>query len=121
MKEYLQKVVDGKDLAQTEMTGAFDLIMSGAATPAQIAGFIVALRMKGETVDEIAGGAASMRQHAVFVDPGGKPVVDTCGTGGDACDTFNVSTTAAFVSSADPRHIGDSPPLPSPGLATMAY
>lgn len=97
MKQYLAKVIEKQDLTQTEMTEAFDLIMSGDATPSQIAGFIVALRMKGETVDEIAGGAASMRQHAVFVDPGGLPVVDTCGTGGDSCDTFNISTTSALV------------------------
>jgi len=97
MKKYLQKVMDGKDLTQTEMAEAFDLIMSGEATPAQIAGFIVALRMKGEVPEEIAGGASSMRRHAVFIDCGGLPVVDTCGTGGDTCDTFNVSTTAAFV------------------------
>jgi len=97
MKQYLQKVIDRTDLTQTEMSEAFDLIMSGEATPAQIAAFIVALRMKGETVDEIAGGAASMRRHAVFIDTGVLDVVDTCGTGGDACDTFNISTTAAFV------------------------
>jgi len=97
VKPYLQKVVDGQDLTRTEMTEAFDLLMSGEATPAQIAGFIVALRMKGECVEEIAGGAWSMRRHAVLIDTGGLPVVDTCGTGGDACDTFNVSTTAAFV------------------------
>ena len=97
MKEYLNKVIDRRDLTQGEMTAAFDEIMSGGATPAQIAAFIVALRMKGETVVEIAGAAAAMRQHAVFIDAGGLPVVDTCGTGGDACDTFNISTTAAFV------------------------
>jgi len=97
MKQYLAKVIEKQDLTQGEMTEAFDLIMSGEATPSQIAGFIVALRMKGETVDEIAGGAASMRQHAVFVDPAGLPVVDTCGTGGDSCDTFNISTTSAIV------------------------
>jgi len=79
------------------MSEAFDVIMSGEATPAQIGAFIVALRMKGETVDEIAGGASSMRRHALFIDAGGLPVVDTCGTGGDSCDTFNISTTAAFV------------------------
>jgi anthranilate phosphoribosyltransferase len=71
--------------------------MSGQATPAQIAGIIVALRMKGETIDEIAGSAASMRRHAVLVDTGGRPVVDTCGTGGDGINTFNISTTAAFI------------------------
>ena len=97
MKEYLQKVMDGADLTGGESGAAFDLIMSGAATPAQIGAFIVALRMKGESIDEIAGAAGSMRRHAVFIDTGGLPVVDTCGTGGDACDTFNVSTTAAFV------------------------
>ncbi|MBA4387144.1 MAG: anthranilate phosphoribosyltransferase [Verrucomicrobia bacterium] len=97
MKQYLQKVMDRKDLSQADMSAAFDLIMSGQATAAQIAGFIVALRMKGESVDEIAGAASSMRRHAVFVDTGGLPVVDTCGTGGDSLNTFNVSTTAAFV------------------------
>ncbi len=97
MKQTLQKLIDRENLTQAEMTGAFDAIMGGEATPAQIAGLIVALRCKGETVDEIAGAAASMRRHAVFIDAGGLPVVDTCGTGGDGCHTFNISTTAAFV------------------------
>ena len=97
MKEYLRKVTGGENLTQAETAAAFDLIMTGEATPAQIAGLITALRMKGETVDEIAGGAASMRRHAVFIDCGGRPVVDTCGTGGDGRNTFNVSTTAALV------------------------
>ncbi|MBT3194344.1 MAG: anthranilate phosphoribosyltransferase [Verrucomicrobia bacterium] len=97
MKQFLQKITAGENLTQAEMVSAFDLIMSGDATPAQIAGFIVALRMKGESVDEIAGGAESMRRHAVFIDCTGLQVVDTCGTGGDSCNTFNISTTAAFV------------------------
>jgi anthranilate phosphoribosyltransferase len=97
MKLFLQKVTARENLTQSEMVEAFDMIMSGEATPAQIAGFIVALRMKGETVEEIAGGAESMRRHAIFIDSTGLPVVDTCGTGGDSCDTFNISTTAAFV------------------------
>jgi anthranilate phosphoribosyltransferase len=97
MKPYLQKILDKKNLTQAETAEAFDLIMSGQATPAQIGGLIVALRMKGESVDEIAGGASSMRRHAVFIDAGGLPVVDTCGTGGDGRDTFNISTTAAFI------------------------
>ena len=97
MKTYLSKLIEGKDLSQSETSEAFDVIMSGEATPAQIGAFITALRMKGETVDEIAGGASSMRRHAVFIDTGVLDVVDTCGTGGDSCDTFNVSTTAAFV------------------------
>lgn len=97
MKTFLKKVTGGDNLTQSEMAAAFDLIMAGEATPAQIAGFIVALRMKGETVDELAGGAESMRRHALFIDTTGLEVVDTCGTGGDSCNTFNVSTTAAFV------------------------
>lgn len=97
MKAFIQKVIERQDLGQAEMTEAFDRIMSGEVTPAQIGAFIVALRMKGETIEEISGAAASMRRHAVFVDPGGLPVVDTCGTGGDGSDSFNVSTTSAFV------------------------
>jgi len=97
MKEFLQKIMVRRDLTQAETVAAFDLIMSGQATPAQIGGFLTALRMKGESVDELAGGAASMRRHAVYIDAGGLPVVDTCGTGGDACGTFNISTTAAFI------------------------
>ena len=97
MKQYLQKIMERIDLTREEAAQAFDIIMSGEATPAQIGAFIVALRMKGESADEIAGGASSMRRHAVFIDTGGLPVVDTCGTGGDARDTFNISTTAAFI------------------------
>jgi len=97
MKRYLQKVIEGQSLSQAETTEAFDLIMSGEATQAQIGAFIIALKMKGEAIEEIAGGAASMRRHAVLIDAGGLPVVDTCGTGGDSSNTFNISTTAAFV------------------------
>jgi anthranilate phosphoribosyltransferase len=97
MKQFLQKLMERQDLTQAEMTEVFDQIMSGQVTPAQIGGLLVALRMKGETVDEIAGAARSMRRHAIFVDPRGRPVVDTCGTGGDSLRTFNISTTAAFV------------------------
>ena len=97
MKRFLEKVLARQNLSQAEAAEAFDLIMSGEATPAQIAGLIIALRMKGEAVDEIAGGASSMRRHAVFIDACGHDVVDTCGTGGDTLGTFNISTTAAFV------------------------
>lgn len=97
MKAYLEKVMGGQDLSQSEMKSAMDLVMSGEAGPAQIAAFLVALRIKGETVDEVAGGAASMREHAVQIDAGGLDVVDTCGTGGDGAHTFNISTAAAFV------------------------
>ena len=97
MKPALQKIVERRDLTQDEAAQAFDAIMAGEATPAQIGAFIMGLRMKGECVDEIAGSASSMRRHAVLIDAGGLPVVDTCGTGGDGSGTFNISTTAAFV------------------------
>jgi anthranilate phosphoribosyltransferase len=97
MKAYLDKILDGRNLTQSETQEAFDLIMSGETTPCQIAGLIVALRMKGETVDEIAGAASSMRRHATMIDPCGLAVVDTCGTGGDNAGTFNISTAAALV------------------------
>ncbi|MEI8352431.1 MAG: anthranilate phosphoribosyltransferase [bacterium] len=97
MKRYLQKLVERQDLSEQETAGAFDLIMNGEATPAQLGAFLTALRLKGETADEITGATRSMRRHAVFVDPRGQPVVDTCGTGGDSLGTFNISTTAAFV------------------------
>lgn len=97
MRALLEKLVARRDLTQDEASGAFDAIMAGEATPAQIGALIAMLRMKGECVDEIAGGAASMRRHAVFIDTGGRRVVDTCGTGGDGSGTFNVSTTAALV------------------------
>jgi len=97
MHEHIRSVIEGRNLSQEEMNSVFDQIMTGRATSAQIAGLVVALRMKGETVEEIAGAAAAMRRHAVFIDAGGLQVVDTCGTGGDHTDTFNISTAAAFV------------------------
>lgn len=97
IKELLKMVVAGDDLSSDEITQAMDDIMEGNASPAQIAGFITALRMKGETVDEVSGAAASMRKHAAYIDAGARSVVDTCGTGGDGASTFNISTTAAFV------------------------
>jgi len=97
LKEMLQTIINHDDLSREEMAQAMDEIMEGRATPAQIAGFITALRMKGETAEEVAGAAASMRRHAEYIDAGAVNVVDTCGTGGDSVDTFNISTTAAFV------------------------
>jgi anthranilate phosphoribosyltransferase len=99
IKEAIGKVVAGKDLSEEEMIGAMEEIMSGSATPAQIGSFITALRMKGETVEEISGAALVMRRKAAKVPLDNQPdiIVDTCGTGGDASGTFNVSTTAAFV------------------------
>ena len=96
-KEVLSKVIDGNDVSMDEMSVAMDAIMEGDLTPAQIAGLIVALRMKGETVAEITGAAGSMRRHATYIDAGARSVVDTCGTGGDAAGTFNISTTTAFI------------------------
>ncbi len=97
MKVLLQRLIEGGNLAQSESAELFDAIMGGTVPPAQVAGLLVALRAKGETVEEIAGAASSMRRHAVFIDAGGLRVVDTCGTGGDGSGTFNISTTAAFV------------------------
>jgi anthranilate phosphoribosyltransferase len=99
IKKAIHKIVEGKDLTEKEMSGVFRAIMSGKATSAQIAAFIVALNMKGVTVDEITGAAKVMREKAVRVTlpPSKAPVVDTCGTGGTGVHTFNISTTVAFV------------------------
>jgi anthranilate phosphoribosyltransferase len=97
MKDAIKKVVEGKDLTRQEAAIAMDTIMGGNATPSQIAAFITALRMKGETIDEITGCAEKMREHAINIYPKQKDVVDTCGTGGDVSGTFNISTVAAIV------------------------
>src|SRR3989344_7566738 len=99
IKEAIAKLVDGKNLESEEAEEAMEEIMSGKATDAQIAGFLVALRMKGETVDEITSFAKVMRQKAGKIDLEGhnEIIVDTCGTGGDNSNTFNISTAAAFV------------------------
>ncbi|MDD5483689.1 MAG: anthranilate phosphoribosyltransferase [Kiritimatiellae bacterium] len=97
IRKYLQKIIDRHDLSADETSSVFDLIMDGRLTGAQIAALISVLRMKGESADEIAGAASAMRRHAVKIDTGGLAVVDTCGTGGDGGNTFNISTTAAFV------------------------
>ncbi|MHB8988429.1 MAG: anthranilate phosphoribosyltransferase [Desulfobulbia bacterium] len=102
MKQAIAKVVAGTDLSEAEMVGVMETIMGGEATPAQIGAFITALRIKGETVDEITGAARVMRAKATKVDGVGEGgiLVDTCGTGGDSSGTFNVSTTTAFVVAA---------------------
>jgi anthranilate phosphoribosyltransferase len=97
MKEEIKKIVDGKDLTREEAALSMDTIMRGDATPSQIAAFITALRMKGETIDEITGFAEKMREHAINIFPHQKNLVDTCGTGGDVSGTFNISTVSAFV------------------------
>ncbi|HNT35860.1 MAG TPA: anthranilate phosphoribosyltransferase [bacterium] len=94
---FLKKVVSNQSLSAQESHEAMTIIMDGEATPAQIAGYLVSLRMKGETPEEIVGAARAMREHATPVDVGDLFVVDTCGTGGDAKGTINVSTLAAFI------------------------
>jgi anthranilate phosphoribosyltransferase len=98
----IAQLLDRRDLSEDEAYGTMMQIMRGEATPAQIGGFLVALRMKGETVAEIAGCARAMREHAVAVHPlrefaADAPLTDIVGTGGDHSGTFNISTTAAFV------------------------
>src|SRR5256885_5963759 len=106
--EAVRALVDRRDLTRIEAAAAMEAIMSGSATNAQIAAFLTALRMKGETVEELIGFAQVMRQKAVKVRAHGADVVaqtgtdremliDTCGTGGDASGTLNVSTATAFV------------------------
>jgi anthranilate phosphoribosyltransferase len=114
LKELLHKLVDGVDLTEGEMVDAMEAIMGGEATHAQMAAFLTALRIKGETVAEVTGAARVMREHATPIRVEKRPqpvvsvdreeinvdletIVDTCGTGGDGTHTFNISTTTAFV------------------------
>ncbi len=97
IRETINQLLEGQSLPAEQAEGVMDEIMTGAATPAQIAGFLVALRVKGETADEITGCARAMRRAAVTVSPERADVIDTCGTGGDQAGTFNISTTTAFV------------------------
>lgn len=97
IKEAIAKTVEGEDLAAAEAEGVMQEIMSGEATPAQIGAFLTTLRMKGETAEEIVGCARAMRRNAIPVRPQRQDLVDTCGTGGDGANTFNISTTVAFV------------------------
>src|SRR5216684_9267666 len=96
---YLHAVAEHRPLNAEQAREAMEGILAGEVSPAQIAAFLTALRMKGETVDELVGFARAMRAVAVRVDPGlnGEPLLDTCGTGGDGQSTFNISTIAAFV------------------------
>jgi anthranilate phosphoribosyltransferase len=98
--EAIDRLVRGESLTGAEAAGAMEEVMDGAATPAQIGALLVALRMKGETVEEITGLARVMRSRATPVEVGEYEVVDTCGTGGDRSGTFNISTAAAIVASA---------------------
>jgi anthranilate phosphoribosyltransferase len=96
----IQTLLDGNDLGRDEAHEVMSEIMAGEATPAQVGGFLVALRAKGETADEIAGCAEAMRSHVLAVQPKRTDVVDVVGTGGDGARTFNISTTAALVAAA---------------------
>ncbi len=96
----IDRVLDGHDLTREEARDAMGTIMRGDATAAQIAGFLIALRSKGETADEIAGCAEAMREHALPVRPKRDDLVDTAGTGGDGAGTINISTAAGLVAAA---------------------
>jgi len=100
MQAAIKAVTEGKNLSAEEMTSVMRTIMTGEATQAQIGGFLIGLRMKGETVDEIAAAAGVMRELAARVEVKAEHMVDTCGTGGDGASTFNISTTSAFVVAA---------------------
>ena len=104
MKQAIQQLIGGEHLTEEQAASVMQQIMEGEATPAQIAALVVALRMKGETVEEITGFARVMRHYAVKVPVHtDKVIVDTCGTGGDSLNTFNISTAAALVVAADGR------------------
>jgi anthranilate phosphoribosyltransferase len=100
IQQALQLLLDGHSLDRGQARAVMDEIMRGEATPGQIGGFLVALRLKGETADEIAGCAEAMRDHVVPVRPQRTDLVDTAGTGGDGGKTFNISTAAALVAAA---------------------
>ena len=96
----INAAIEQQDLSESDMIAVMRTIMTGEATPAQIAGFLVALRMKGETVTEIAAAASVMRELATKVDVSGEHLVDIVGTGGDGARLFNVSTASTFVAAA---------------------
>jgi anthranilate phosphoribosyltransferase len=97
IKDAIARLIDRQSLTEHEAEAVMAEIMDGQATPAQIASYLTALRMKGETVEEITGSARAMRGKAIRIHPNDPIVVDTCGTGGDGAGTFNVSTTVALV------------------------
>lgn len=95
--ESIKKVVEGFNLTREEAREIMEIIMNGEATDAQIGGFLIAMRLKGETVEEIASFTRVMREKATHIEAGTADVLDTCGTGGDGAHTFNISTVTAFV------------------------
>ncbi len=100
MQAAIKAVTEKRDLNADEMSATMRLIMTGEATPAQVGGFLIGLRMKGETIDEIAAAAGVMRELASKVEVDKNHLVDTCGTGGDASGSFNISTASAIVVAA---------------------
>lgn len=107
LKPFIAKAINRTDLSADEAQEAMNIIMTGQATPAQIGAYLVALRMKGETVDEIIGSARAMRANALKVEVADRSVsvYDTAGTGGDGAHTFNISTAAAFVIAGTGRKV----------------
>ncbi len=100
IQQAIAQLVAGTNLTEQEMVEVMNQVMTGEATPIQVGAFLTALRMQGETVDEVTGAARVMREKASHVDAGEGCVLDTCGTGGDGKNTFNISTTVAFVVAA---------------------
>src|SRR5258705_3510579 len=98
IREAIGHLVAGQSLSETDAASAMEEIMTGAATPSQLGAFLTALRLKGETVEEVTGPARVMREQAIHVSlPAQLRAVDTCGTGGDAAGTFHVSTAAGLL------------------------
>jgi anthranilate phosphoribosyltransferase len=97
MKQYIEKCLAGSHLSEGEAAGALELIMTNQATESQIAGLLIALRSKGESIDEVVGFARTMRAHSVKVRVDDPKAIDMCGTGGDGLSTFNISTVASLV------------------------
>src|SRR5438046_9038217 len=100
LREHIRLAVDGIHLSRAQAAAAMDAMLDGSAPVSQMAALLVALRMKGETPDEIAGAAQALRSRATRVEVSQDRLIDTCGTGGDASHTFNISTASAFVAAA---------------------
>lgn len=100
IQEYIKKLTVGNSLSMEEAASGMNEVLGGGATPAQISAFLIALRMKGETIEEITGCAQTLKQKACHIRPKGRGYIDCVGTGGDGTNTFNISTTAAFVIAA---------------------
>lgn len=105
IQEAVGRLIERSDLSDEEMTAVMRQVMGGHATEAQIGGFLVGLRMKGETIEEVAAAVSVMRELATAVEIDVPHLVDTCGTGGDGADLFNVSTAASFVVAASGAHV----------------